>query len=51
MVDNGLDLTTAVMVVLTAAVAGCKYACRKREKTIVLGVLLVAGVFGIRCGV
>ena len=51
MVDNGLDLTTAVMVVLTAAVAGCKYACRKRENTIVSGVIFVAGEFAIRCGV
>ena len=44
-----MDLTTAVMVVLTAAVAGCKYACRKRENTIVSGVIFVAGEFAIRC--
>ena len=35
MVDNGLDLTTAVMVVLTAAVAAGKYVCCKRENTVV----------------
>ena len=52
MVDNGLDLTTAVMVVLTAAVAGGKYVCWKRENpTVSGGVLLVAVEFAIRCGV
>ena len=51
MVDNGLDLTTAVMVVLTAAVAESKYVCRKRENAIVSGGILVAEEFAIRCGV
>ena len=51
MVDNGLDLTTAVMVVLTAAVADRKYVCCKRENTVVSGGMLVAGEFGMRCGV
>ena len=51
MVDNGLDLTTAVMVVLTAAVAEGKYVCLKRENTFVCGGILVAGEFAIRCGV
>ena len=43
MVDNGLDLTTAVMVVLTAAVAGGKYVCWKRENSMVCGGIFVAG--------
>ena len=37
MVDSGLDLTTAVMVVLTAAVTGGQYVCLKREKPMVCG--------------
>ena len=51
MVDNGLDLTTAVMVVLTAAVAVRKYECLKRENSMDCGgMILVAGEIAIRCG-
>ena len=55
MVDNGLDLTTAVMVVLTAAVAARKYVCWKREKPMVCGGSIVGRggvcnqVWGVIC--
>ena len=51
MVDNGLDLTTAVMVVLPAAVSARKYVRRKRKNTIVSVVTLVSGEIAISCGV